>query len=139
MIRATTVFRLDTTGVQRTARSVLLLDGKPSGRVRGCRIDAQFEVGDGTELAGYVALVSFDDMFSAIETVYFLDTLGRVRDRLTLGHATEQGLISEITVDGPDVISFAFPTSRRHRLRVRCRTWMFGLRKRWLTLEPLPQ
>ncbi len=133
------MFGLDTTGVQETARSVLLLKGRPSGRVRGCRIDAQFEVGDGTEQQGFVVLVSYDDMFSAVETAYFVDRAGAIRDRLTLGHATEQGLISDIAVDGPAAITFTFPTNRRHRLRVHRRSRLFGLRKRWLILDSLPQ
>lgn len=139
MMRPTTVFGLDTTGVQQTARSVLLLKDQPSGRVRGCRIDAQFEVGCGTEQGGFVVLVSYDDMFSAMETAYFVNPAGIIRDRLTLGHATEQGMISEITVDGPDAISFAFPMSHRHRLRVHRRIRLFGLGKRWLNLETLTE
>ncbi|HEY0182385.1 MAG TPA: hypothetical protein VGC09_06200, partial [Rhodopila sp.] len=110
-----------------------------SGRVRGCWIDAQFEVGHGTEQGGFVVLVSYDDMFSAVETAYFVDRAGAIRDRLTLGHATEQGLISEIAVDGPAAITFTFPMSCRRRLRVRRRTWLFGMRERWLILDSLPQ
>ena len=139
MIRPTTAFGLDTTGVQETARSVLLLKGQPCGRVRGCQIDAQFEVGSGTEQGGFVVLASYDNMFSAMETAYFVDRAGTIRDGLTLGHATEQGLIAEIAVDGPAAITFTFPTSRRHRLRVHRRTWLFGLRERWLILDSLSQ
>ena len=139
MIRPTTVFDLDTTSVRETARSVLLLDGRPSGRVRGSRIDAQFEVGHGSEHEGFLVLVSYDDMFSAVETACFVDRAGAIRDRLTLGHATEQGLITEIAADGPAAITFAFPTNQRHRLCVQRRTWLFGLVERWLILESLPE
>ena len=58
--------RKDARGVRKTPRSVLLLKGVPFDQARGCRIDARFEFGRGTE----------------------------------------QGLISEVTVDGPDAISF---------------------------------
>ena len=138
-MRPTTVFDLDTTGVQDTARSILLLRGRPSGRVRGCRIDGQFEVGPGPEQGEFVVLVSFDDMFSAVETACFVDGAGAIRDRLTLGHATEQGLVTEIAVDGPDAISFSFPMNQRHRLRVQRRTRLLGLGERWLSLERLPR
>ena len=56
-MRPTTVFGLDTTCVQNTARSMLLLNGRPAGRVRGCRIDAQLEVGHGAEQGGFVVLI----------------------------------------------------------------------------------
>ena len=139
MIRPTTVFDLDTTSVQKSARSVLLLNGRPFGHVRGSRIDGQFEVYHGSEWEGFVVLVSYDDMFSATETACFVDRAGTIRDRLSLGHATEQGLITEIAVDGPAAITFAFPTNQRHRLRVQRRTWLFGLVERWLILESLPE
>lgn len=89
MMRPTTVFDLDTRSVRKTVRSVLLLKGVPSGHVRGCRIDAQFEFGHGKQQGGFVVLVSYDDMFSAMETACFVDRGGIIRDRLTLGHAME--------------------------------------------------
>ncbi len=138
-MRPTTVFGLDTTGVRNTARSVLLLNGRPAGCVRGCRIDAQFEVGHGAARGGFVVLVSYDDMFSAMETACFVDRAGAIRDRLTLGHATEQGLITEVAVDGPAAITFRFPKDRRHRLRVQRRTRLFGLVEQWLILDRLPR
>lgn len=130
MIRPTTAFTLDTATADTTAKSVLLLGGKRVGRVNGRRIDAQFEAGRD----GFVVLVSYGDMFSAMESCCFVDRAGTIRDTVTLGHATEQGLITEIAVDG-DAITFAFPMNERHRLRVAREPRWFGLRERWLHLD----
>lgn len=131
MIRAVDTFTLDTADVDRTATSTLVMAGRPVGRVDGRKIDAQLAVP-----GGFLVLVSYGEIFSAMETACFVDPAGRMRDRVTLGHATEQGLITEIAVDGPDAITFAFPMNERRRLRVGREARWLGLRERWLHLEP---
>lgn len=130
-MRPSNAFDLDTRNVERTARSALLYDGRRIGRVRGSCIDAQFACRDW----GYLILVSYNHPFSALESAYFVDSAGRVSDSLTFGHEMAQGLISDIALDGTDVVSFAFPMNERCRIRIaRQQTW-FGLGVKWLHLD----
>lgn len=129
MIRPASRFTLDSSGAENTARSTLIADGRALGRVRGSHIDAQFAVE-----GAHVVFVSFDDMFSAILTIYFVDADGRLRDEVKLGHETEQGLISDIRVEG-DRIRFAFPMNEVRVLRIARESSLLGLRQRWLHLE----
>ncbi len=131
MIRATDRFTLDTRDAETTAKSVLLANGQALGRVRGSHIDAQFAV-DGD---GFVLFTSYDNIFSAVQTIYFLDPNGRILDQVRLGHALEQGLISDIRVDGSDRIRFIFPTNEPHVIRIERKSTLFGLRQRWLHLD----
>lgn len=122
---------LDTGNVENTARSTLLVDGRALGRVRGSHIDAQFAVGS----QGHVLFISFDDMFSAIETIYFVDASGRLRDEIEMGHETEQGLITDIEVEGDDRIRFVFPMNEAHVVRIMREAGLLGLRQHWLHLD----
>lgn len=131
MIRRIDRFTLDASEAEATAKSVLLADGLVVGRVHGSHIDAQFAVGDD----GYVLFVSFDDMFSAIESIYFVSSRGRVEDEIRLGDEMAQGLLTEVEIEGADRIRFAFPMNERHVLRIaRASRWL-GLRQRWLHLD----
>ena len=131
MISPVTRFSLDTADAEQTAKSILLMDGQPVGRVRGNHIDAQFAVGQD----GHVVFVSFDDLFSALEAIYFVDPAGRIRDEVSLGDATAQGLITEITVTGDDRIAFAFPMNERQVLRIAREPRLLGFRERWLHVD----
>ena len=110
--------------MDQTAKSLLQLGSKPIGNVPGSCIDAQFETP-----GGFLVLVSYDHMFSAMETACFVDKARQIRDTLTLGHATEQGLITDIAVNGPDTITFAFPMNERRRLRIGREARLLGLRE----------
>ena len=131
MIRATDRFTLDTRDAEATAKSVLLANGQALGRVRGSHLDAQFAVDED----GFVLFTSFDDIFSAIQTIYFVDYSGRFLDQVRLGDASEQGLISDIRVDGSDRIRFIFPMNEPHVIRIERKSTLLGLRSRWLHLD----
>lgn len=131
MIRPVDRFTLDTGDAEATARSVLRADGRALGTVRGTHLDAQFAVGEN----GFVLFISFDDIFSAIETIYFVGRDGRILDEVRLGHETEQGLITDISIEADNRIRFAFPLNETHVVRVARESRMFGLRQRWLHLD----
>lgn len=131
MIRRVDRFRLDTSEAETTARSLLLADGSTIGRVRGSHIDAQFAFGDD----GYVLFVSFDNIFSAIETIYFISPDGRVEDEIKLGGEMAEGLITDLTIEGGDRVRFNFPMDEAHVLRVAREPRWLGLRQRWLHLD----
>ena len=130
MIQRVDFFTLDNADVENTAKSTMIAGGRALGRVRGSHIDAQFAVDD-----GHVLFISFDHMFSAIETIYFVDARSHIRDQVKLGHAMEQGLISDIEIEGADRIRFAFPLTEPHVVRIAHETSLFGLRHRWLHLD----
>lgn len=71
-------------------------------------------------------------MFSAIETVYFVDSTLKIRDSIRFGHSMAQGLIAEIEAESTDIISFRFPGDELRRVRVGRRAEWLGLRTRWL-------
>ena len=123
-------FTLDALGAERTGQAVLLRRGARIGSVPASQIDAQFAAS-----GGHLVLLSYGDLFSALETILFVGPDGAIRDRVTLGHATEQGLITEIRPEGDDAVSFAFPGDERRRVRVARRREWFGLRKRWLQVD----
>jgi hypothetical protein len=100
-------------------------------KVWGSKIDAQFTV-DGV---GFLAFISFDDIFSAVERIYLIGEAGRVLDQATLGHETAQGLITDVQVEGLDTVAFTFPINERHRLTIARRRGMFGFRKTWLRVD----
>lgn len=130
MIRSSSEFTLDAEKAEQTGKSVLRRGKSTLGTVAASQVDAEFTVS-----GGYVLLLSYGDMFSAIETIIFVNGAGTIRDRLVLGGATEQGLITEIATEGADAITFAFPNNRRRRLRVARQSRFLGLGERWLHLD----
>ena len=93
-MRPTTAFTLDTADAERTGRSTLLFRNRRAGTVPASVIDAQLAVS-----GGFVVLLSYNDIFSALQTIPFVDPSGMVRDRLTLGGAMAQGLITDIRAE----------------------------------------
>ncbi len=124
-------FTLDSRHAEQTAKSTLLLGGRRLGAVRGSHIDAQF----GCDDLGAIVFVSFQHIFSAVETIYFVDPAGGIGDHLSLGSPMEQGLISDFAVDGPRSVRFKFPMDELRSVEVRRQAAWFGLRVRWLHLR----
>ena len=132
-MKPTDVFTLDVPGGDDVTRSGLALHGRRVGTVYGTHIDAQFAV----EAVGYLLFVSFDNIFSAIESMYVVDPGGAIIDELRLGHALEEGLLTHVEPDGAGAVRFRFPGSQLRVVRVGKRSTWLGLKSRWLTLADI--
>lgn len=131
MIRSIERFALKTLNTEQTGTSALLFDGRRVSTVTGSCIDGQFEWND----LGFIVLVLFDDIFSAVETIYFLDRGGQIRDKASLGNSMAEGLISDIAVRGPDSVSLKFPMDKTHTIQIQRRSAWLGLKTRWLLVQ----
>ena len=123
---------LDTERYNATGYSEVLDDGRPAGKVLGCKIEAQFAVTlDGRACA--VLLVSADSIFVGLLHILLVRD-GSIIERRQLGDGNAQGLATEITTDGRETIRFNFPFDEPNRLLVRKRSTLFGLRQHYLQL-----